>query len=69
MNDFWGIFEEIPSKVSNKKFVYSSDDGRQFYPNISKVNKNAYGNPKAFVQDGVCMYYVSLPSEKSSFML
>lgn len=64
MNDFWGIFEEIPSKVSNKKFVYSSDDGRQFYPNISKVNKNAYGNPKAFVQDGVCMYYVSLPIDK-----
>ena len=28
------------------------------------MNKNAYGNPKAFVQDGVCMYYVSLPIDK-----
>lgn len=64
MNDFYGIFEETPTRVPSKKFVYASDDGRQFYPNISKVNKNAYGNPKAFVQDGVCMYYVSLPIDK-----
>lgn len=64
MNDFWGIFEETPSRVPNKKFVYASDDGKQFYPNISKVNKNAYGNPKAFMQDGICMYYVSLPIDK-----
>lgn len=64
MNDFLGIFEETPSRVPNKKFVYASDDGKQFYPNISKVNKNAYGNPKAFMQDGICMYYVSLPIDK-----
>lgn len=64
MNDFLGIFEETPSRVPNKKFVYASDDGKQFYPNISKVNKNAYGNPKAFMQNGICMYYVSLPIDK-----
>jgi hypothetical protein len=50
--------------VPSKKFVYASKDGKQFYPNISKVNEEGYGTTKAFIQDGKCMYYVSLPIDK-----
>lgn len=64
MYDFYGIFEEIKERVPSKKFVYASKDGKQFYPNISRVNEEGYGTPKAFIQDGKCMYYVSLPIDK-----
>lgn len=64
MYDFYGIFDEIKDRVPSKKFVYASKDGKQFYPNLSKVNAEGYGTPKAFIQDGKCMYYVSLPIDK-----
>ena len=65
MYDFYGIFDEIKERVPSKKFVYASKDGKQFYPNLSKVNAEGYGTPKAFIQDGKCMYYVSLPIDKA----
>ena len=64
MYDFYAIFEEVKERVPSKKFVYASKDGKQFYPNISKVNEQGYGTPKAFIQNGKCMYYVSLPIDK-----
>lgn len=64
MNDFYGIFEETSDKLPNKKFVYASKDGKQFYPNLSKVNVQGFGSPRVFMQNGRCMYYVSLPIDK-----
>lgn len=64
MQDFYGSFEETTGKVKNKKYVYLTKNGKQYYFNINKVKSNAVGQPKAFMQNGVCMYYVSLPIDK-----
>lgn len=64
MKDFYGSFEETTGKVRNKKYVYLAKNGKQYRFNINKVKSNAIGNPKAFMQNGVCIYYVSLPIDK-----
>ena len=67
LSDFNKIFEETSD--THKKYVFSSVQqvdckGRILNINPAKVNQNAEGSPRVFMQDGRWYYYVSLPIDK-----
>ena len=65
-DDFMRAFD-VADDIAPKRTTrfYSRRNGKNLVFNVNKVDPRAPGNPRAFMQNGRWMYYVTLPVEKA----